>query len=267
MRGSPAAVAAGLLLLLAATTAAGAEWRRFEVLADGRPLAAAAPLGQAAGDFLTIVIEGDGPAHDRRGRPSADPTPRRPEGLAIAQAWPDDPVAWLARPCQFTRKKDPACRPDAWSRDRFGAPALAALDAGVEALKQRFGARQVQLVGWSGGGVMAAALAARRADAAGLATFAAPLDVDAWTKAAGTSSLPLAPEVAGLAHGALDLAQWHGFGRRDVVVHAQAGASWARRLAPQGTVIETDDAHACCWATHAAEAADALRSGRAPPPP
>lgn len=230
---------------------------RQELSVGGRLIAVATPAGQARGEVMTIVIEGDGRAHDARGRPTADPTPARPLGLAIARAWPDGPRAWLARPCQFTRRRDAACDPRDWTWDRFSSPMLEALDAAVDTLKDEAGARRVRLVGWSGGGVMAAALARRRTDVAGLATFAAPLDVAAWTSARGLSPLNLAPEVASLASGALPVRQVHLIGDRDAVVPPGEARTWASRLG--GAVEVVGEPHAGDWPRHVPETAAKLK--------
>ncbi|ODT85166.1 hypothetical protein [Phenylobacterium sp. SCN 70-31] len=253
-----AAALAPLLLLAGCATAPPAPegWTVRDVTAGGHLLAAATPSAQRPGSVLTVVIEGDGPAHDPAGRPSADPTPRRPVGLAIAKAWPTGPVAWLARPCQFTRARDPACRPETWSRDRFGPAAFAALDAGVDALKAATGARQVRLVGWSGGGTMAAALTAARDDVAGLVTFAAPLDIDHWTTARGLSPLPQAEAVRGLGSARSPVPQVHLLGARDRTVRPGEGLETARRLGVEAQVA--DEAHDCCWPHRVGEAVAAL---------
>ena len=254
---SPLALAS---LLIASPVAArhvhplGDAGMRFEVPAAGRPLAAVMPPGLAGREVLTIVIEGDGRAHDRRGRPTADPTPDDPVGLSIAQAWPGG-AAWLGRPCQFVA--DPACDPAQWTRDRFAAAAVAQVDAGVEALKVRAGAQRLVLVGWSGGGVLATLVAARRDDVAGLVTVAAPLDLGAWTESRGLTPLPgLDPADLPSRPG---LPQVHLHGAFDPVVRPATARETARRLAgPRGQVETWREAHQCCWARRAGEIAARL---------
>jgi dienelactone hydrolase len=227
--------------------------------AGARLLAAAVPTTRG-GEVLTVVIEGDGRAHDRAGRPTADPTPVRPVGLGIARAWPHGPAAWLGRLCQYVRARDRSCRPEDWTSDRFSESALAAADTAVEALKRRTGAHRVVLVGWSGGGVIAAGLAARRSDVAGLVTFAAPLDVQAWTRAQGLSPLALAPEIADLGRRPLPVDQAHFLGAADRVVPPSTAEGVARAMAGQGGRVEVvDETHDCCWAMRAAEAIRTLR--------
>lgn len=200
--------------------------------------------------MLTIVIEGDGAAHDRQGRPAADPTPKRSTGLEIARAWPSGPVAWLGRLCQHTLARDAACRSADWTSARFSADAVAAADAAVDQLKARAGARQVRLVGWSGGGTLAALVAARRQDVAGLVTLAAPLDLTAWTEWQGAS--PLDGENPADLAPMPNVRQVHLFGRFDPTVPPDTSLAAARRLAGPGGVVEVwPERHACCWAKRA----------------
>jgi pimeloyl-ACP methyl ester carboxylesterase len=261
----PALLAALAAALGVATAASGAglpggDWVRTDLVAEGRVLASARPPGHAQGRVLTIVFEGDGAAHDRRGRPSADPTPRRPVGLEIARAWPGEPRAWLGRPCQFTLKADPACAPEDWTSARFSASAVAAADAAVDQLKAQAGAEEVRLVGWSGGGVLAMLVAARRDDVAGVVTFAAPLDLAAWTDWHGLSPLTDALNPAGLPPMPAT-PQTHVFGSFDQTVPPAAVLPAARRLAgPGGRVEVWPEGHACCWARRLERVAGAAAS-------
>lgn len=231
----------------------GDGWMRFEVAAAGRTLAAAMPPQLIPAQTLTIVIEGDGRAHDRRGRASADPTPDKAVGLNLARTWPG-PVAWLGRPCQYVR--DPACTPSDWTSHRFSEDAVAMTDAAISVLKIRAGASQVVLVGWSGGGVMATLAAARRDDVAGLVTIAAPLNVAAWTASRGLSALQ-GLDPADLPP--LAVRQVHLSGALDPVVRPVTVKATARRLAgPQGQVETWSERHDCCWVARVDEIAAGL---------
>ena len=220
--------------------------------AAGRRLAASTPVAPAAGEVLTVVIAGDGAAHDRHGRPTDDPTPRREVGLDLARAWPAGPVAWLGRLCQFEARRDPACRTEDWTTGRFSAEAVASADAAVDRLKAEVGARRVRLVGWSGGGTLAALVAARRHDVVSLTTLAAPLNLRAWT-----TRLGLTPLTGSLDPGDLaplpTLPQVHLYGDFDTLVSPVAARVAGRRLAgPAGAVETWPERHACCWARRTA---------------
>jgi len=246
-------------LLIASPVAArhvhplGDGWMRFEVTAAGRSLAAAMPSAAEPTEIVTVVIDGDGRAHDRQGRASADPTPDKAVGLELAMAWPG-PAAWLGRPCQYVQ--DAACEPDDWTTHRFSEEAVAMTDAAVSGLMARAGAGRVRLVGWSGGGVMATLVAARRDDVAGLVTIAAPLDVAAWTHSRGLSPLQgldpadLPPITA---------PQLHLTGAFDPLVRPAVVKETARRLAgPQGQVETWPERHDCCWVARVDEIAAGL---------
>lgn len=257
MKAQAAAMCGLLLSACAGAPFERAGWRGFDIAVEGRTLMAALPRRSVRGEVLTVVVEGDGRAHDARGRPAADPTPADPVGFAIARAWPEGPVAWLGRPCQYVRDADHACRVADWTTDRFSPAAIDLLDRGVDALKAETGASRVQLVGWSGGGVAALALARRRSDVAGLMTVAAPLDVAAWTRFHGLTPLD-APSVEPLA-----TAQAHIFGSRDRVTPPSVGVDAARRLAGGRGVVEVwDERHDCCWADRAGDLARSLAVAR-----
>lgn len=142
----------------------------FELAVWQRPVQASA---------LTIYIEGDGLAWLDRSTPSPDPTPRDAMAVRLAALDPTPAVAALARPCQFRSASphpQPLCDdPQWWTSRRFTQPSLNALDRAVDALKRRANADKVHLVGFSGGGALAALLAARRDDVLSLRTVAGNL--------------------------------------------------------------------------------------------
>jgi pimeloyl-ACP methyl ester carboxylesterase len=191
-------------------------WRRD----DGRP------------GPLVVYIEGDGFAYIDERTPSPDPTPRDPVALRLAAADPGPAILYLARPCQFAPgRSDRRCTVRDWTVDRFAAPAVAAID---EAIGQQ--QRPLVLVGYSGGGVIAALLATRRRDVERVVTVAAPLDVDRWTKLADLSAL---------GHAAIDVrvSLVTFAGQRDETVPAAvATLPGARQI-----VVPGFD-HRCCWA-------------------
>ncbi|MEM6490501.1 MAG: alpha/beta hydrolase, partial [Pseudomonadota bacterium] len=159
--------------------AADAGW---SATVDRGDLAVRGFWNERAGDVLTIYLEGDGAAFDRRGRPVArEPSPKTPGALRLAIADPfAGPKAYLARPCHFPTEGDPPCDPSLWSIARFSERIIAAADAAIDAAKVRAGAARLRLVGYSGGGAVALLVAARRDDVALVVTAAGTLDHDAW---------------------------------------------------------------------------------------
>ena len=121
---------------------------------------------------VTIYIEGDGAAYDGDGNPSLDPTPRKALALSLATYDPAVNVMYLARPCQYV--KDSRCRFADWTTRRFDEPAVSAMNEAIDRLIPQDG--KINLVGYSGGGAIAALLAERRADVLSLRTITGNLD-------------------------------------------------------------------------------------------
>jgi len=216
------------------------------------------------GPVLTVYLEGDGRAWSSRHRPSPDPTPVHPVGLELALVDPAPAVVYLARPCQYT-PPDPhgACGPAWWTDRRFAPEVVAAVSAAADREKRRAGSAAIELVGFSGGGVLAALLAARREDVRSLVTVAAPLDLGAWVTHHGLAplrgSLDPAAEIPALSA----LPQVHLAGGRDEIVPPALVRSWVDRHPPAASlrleVVPRAD-HLCCWSESWAERVASLRA-------
>ena len=143
---------------------ASVEEGRLRVATDSGPRPVLALLrSRAATETLTVYLEGDGAAWPSHWQPPRDPTPVRALVLDMAALDNSSQVAYLARPCQYLEAVAlAACPVELWTHRRFSEPAIAVLDAALSALKRASGASRLRLVGYSGGGVMALALAARR---------------------------------------------------------------------------------------------------------
>ncbi|HDR2789427.1 TPA: alpha/beta hydrolase [Enterobacter asburiae] len=129
---------------------------------------------------IRVYIEGDGFAWKSRTQPSDDPTPHKPTGLKLAAADPGQNVLYLARPCQFIGPPLPAtCQVNWWTNDRFSAVVIDTMNEALEVFASRYPGVKLDMVGYSGGGNIAALLAARRKDVRSLRTVAGNLDV-AW---------------------------------------------------------------------------------------
>jgi hypothetical protein len=143
------------------------------------------------GSALTVYIEGDGRAWATRARPSDDPTPREPLTLRLALRDPAPKLLYLARPCQYLAKDQPAgaCESSLWTEARYGPKVVDALNQALDEAKERLHAETLSLVGYSGGGVLAMLLAAGRHDVTDVLTVGANLDIRAWAAYHGVSGL------------------------------------------------------------------------------
>jgi len=194
---------------------------------------------------LVVYLEGDGAAWVRdRHFVTHEPPPVEPFALRLAARDPAPAVAWLGRPCQPVAHQDArGCEPSLWSHRRFAEPIVASLDAGLDALRQETGARWLELVGYSGGGVLAALLTARRNDVTRLVTIAAPLDLDAWVVHHGLGPLE-ARNPARIDAPRLDaVAQTHLAGGRDTIVPPAIVASYGRARSTARIEIVPDAGH------------------------
>lgn len=175
--------------------------------------------GQQAPAYLWIVIEGDGRAWLNMREPSMDPTPVDAVGWRLAKDISQKTVLYLARPCQYVSSDElDACSVSDWTDGRFAEKWVQRLDAAVDQAKRMTQARQIVLAGYSGGGVMAALLAARRDDVALLLTVASPLDHAAWTSYHKVTPLNASLSVVAVQQKLSRLPQLHVVGADDKIV-------------------------------------------------
>lgn len=204
----------------------------------------------AADDSLVIYLEGDGFAWLTSTRPSDDPTPLTPVALQLALAQPSGTAAYIARPCQFIATQ-PACSREYWTEARFAPEIVESLAQAVDQLKAHVGARQLILVGYSGGGALALLLAARRDDVARVITVAGNLDPQAWTTYHRLQPLKRSLNPADQRPALAGTLQQHLAGGRDRVVPATLADDFNGAY-PPGTpsrvYLLPEHDHACCWA-------------------
>ena len=181
---------------------------------------------------LTVYIEGDGAAWRARQIPPRDPSPNNPIAAHLALADSSLLVAYLARPCMYLNDEQlKQCSNSLWTDARFGQEALLisnqALDNLVAAIKNQFlippsSVLQLNLVGYSGGGVMATLLASQRSDVVCLNTLASPLDIEVWAKLQKVAPLSQSFNPAFPDARLTRIPQLHWFGGKDRVVPPQA---------------------------------------------
>lgn len=231
--------------------AAKRGWVADHIATDTFDFVAYAPQRFIPDETLTVYLEGDGFAWVTSTQPSLDPTPRDPLGLRLALAHARGNAAYLARPCQFTDAHRRGCDQRYWTARRFAPEVIRESSKAIDELLQRFGATKLALVGYSGGGAVAALLAARRTDVVRLVTVAGNLDHRAWARHHGIhelhGSLNPADEAAQLG----SLSQTHYVGGRDPVIPPALARDWPAGLvgaAGANLRVMPDFDHHCCWA-------------------
>lgn len=125
-------------------------------------------------DDMHVYIEGDGNSWKTKYELSTNPTPKKPLSLQLAMRDSHKNVIYIARPCQYVSSS--ACNPAYWSHARYSEAVVQSMNEVLEQIKiQHFG-RRFLLIGFSGGGNLAALLSIRRDDVLGLITIAGNLD-------------------------------------------------------------------------------------------
>lgn len=226
-------------------------WQRINLDVGPFELVSFAPQGLQRATVLTVYIEGDGLAWINGSTPSLDPTPLNPLALRLALRDPSGAAVYLARPCQFvTGVQRRGCQRKYWTSHRFAPEVIEASSSAIEQLKQRFAAERLVLVGYSGGGAVAALIAAQRRDVMRLVTVAGNLDHRTWTADLHLSPLDGSLNPADAWQRLQSVPQMHFVGGQDRVMGESVVESYRARFAPGPApavrVLPTFDHH-CCW--------------------
>lgn len=226
------------------------HWQALGISAKHFNLMAYLPDEIEEDDVLTLYLEGDGFAWVTRSQPSVDPTPLNPVALHLALAHKRGNVAYLAPPCQYINAADEQCSQRYWTEARFAKEVIDATDIAIDSLKQHFNAKKLVLVGYSGGGAVAALVASRRTDVVQLITVAGNLDHHAWTLYHRVRPLSGSLNSADIAAVIADLPQTHYVGGKDRIIPLELAQRWPvefRGVNNENVRVLPMADHACCW--------------------
>lgn len=202
----------------------GVETSSFMLQAYGRFLQAGSPL--------VVYIEGDGLAWISRTQPSYNPTPIKPLMLSLASIDGSKNVVYLARPCQYiSMDKNPKCEQDYWLGKRFAPEVIDSMNEAISAVVAKINAPEVHLVGYSGGGAVAALIAARRDDVKTLRTIAGYLDHVALNRARKVSPLGGSLDPMRISDKLSGLPQIHYVGANDKIIPSWVAKSFILKQA------------------------------------
>ncbi len=235
--------------------AATAGWQRIDIEAPPFVLSAWVPVQSNNSDpedeSLTIYLEGDGLAWQTPSTISPDPTPINPLALRLALRQPAGKAAYLARPCQFRDLTySPACEEKYWTSDRFAPEIIESSNLAISQLRTLIPSDSLRLVGYSGGGAVAALVAARRDDVAQLITVAGNLDPAAWTAKLALAPLTGSLNPADFPAELSKIPQVHLVGGKDRIVGEYVAraflAAFPTDQRPALEIFPNFDHH-CCW--------------------
>lgn len=250
-------LALGALVLLGALCGCATPLQRAERLAGDAGFSMMQVAGEGfqhlvylrrngADSPLHVYIEGDGLPWLTEDIPSEDPTPHDPLALRLMRHDPHSSV-YLGRPCYF-EQPGKHCQLGLWTMARYSPMVVRSMAVALSALRNGRATPDLILIGYSGGGSLAALLADELEGVRGVITLAANLDTEAWVQAHGYSPLrdSLNPATR-LPVRNLARRERHYFGAAD----RNAGQTFAVRYfdthpAARSEAIAGFD-HRCCW--------------------
>ncbi|MCR9241661.1 MAG: hypothetical protein NXH87_09805 [Rhodobiaceae bacterium] len=234
---------------LGATSTVPATYEELTLATQSFDLRSYAPRDKSPRQELRIFIEGDGFAWERRDRPSPDPTPITQTVLSLVAASNQPNLIYLARPCQFVGARSRNCQESLWTNERYSEAVVSSLNQAIDHLMTEYKAKHLILIGYSGGGTLAALLAARRSDLSGFVTLAAPLDTAAFSEFHNVSPMTGSLNPMDQAHLLSRIPQIHFAGDKDKIVPLQLVLTYQHALAnDQCSMIITASAdHRSGW--------------------
>ncbi len=206
------------------------------------------PSAQSAA--MHVYIEGDGFAWATRYQPSQNPTPFDPMAARLAMLDTQVNTAYLARPCQYVDLKLRPCGREYWTASRFSQEVIDSMSEAVSRLKHMARANRIVLIGYSGGGAIAALVAAQRTDVSQVITVAGNLDIRAWTRLHGISGLAGSLNPADYWKPLAGVRQTHYIGERDAVMPPEIYDSYRKAFPASANItmeILAGFDHKCCW--------------------
>lgn len=199
-------------------------------------------------ESITIYIEGDGRAWLNKSTPSADPSPRNYLVVDLAMA-DTKPAIYLARPCQYQLMFDTkACNNSMWTSQRFSRAVIDSYSHALDELKHDYQNKRFKLVGYSGGGAVAMALAGERSDISDVVTLAGNIDPNAWIKLHNLSPLGNVVDPVSYADTLAKIPQRHFVGKADTVVPASLVRGFIQKTGAMcADVVEIPGTHEKGW--------------------
>lgn len=193
---------------------------------------------------LHIYLEGDGLPWLNRFTVSPDPSPRDPLALSLMLQDPTDAI-YLSRPCYFLELPDQKCNPRLWTIARYSETVVDTMLIAINKIVAKKKVKHLVLIGYSGGGVLAALLAERLSVSNAYVTIAANLDIKKWTTLHQYSELSDSLNPAEIEQTSFQPAL-HFIGGLDKIVPKEISEDFIAKTKGNRIIIESFD-HRCCW--------------------
>lgn len=212
-----------------------ASWSRIVLSGGSHAIMGFVPPELRRADVLNIFIEGDG-------MPGV--------ALELARDIGGNSV-YLGRPCQYMiGNRLNSCGKSLWTSHRYSDQVIRSMNRAITAMKIRYRADKIRLIGFSGGGAVASIVAALRDDVVLLVTVAGNLDHKRWTDFNQIDPLTGSLNPIDFSKALEKVPQIHLIGERDEVVPGSVLSSYLGNMKMLDNVqsyIVVGADHTCCW--------------------
>ncbi len=208
-------------------------------------------LKNCSNGVANVYIEGDGLSWVTSSKISNDPTPIEPTALKMFMQDSSSCKVYLARPCQYVSSA--ICSKKYWSSHRFSNEIVNSINEAISSLKSQNNIHKFNLIGYSGGGAVAALIATKRSDINYLITVAGNLDIDYWVKKHNISPLTGSLNPANYSSLLENIKQFHYIGANDRIVGEDEFKSYLSKFNNKSKIkynILSDYSHSCCWSNN-----------------
>jgi len=187
--------------------------------------------GTADNKQMVVYIEGDGMAWISRDQLSNNPTPVQPVALKLASVDMNKNVLYIARPCQYLwPQKMNACSSKYWSNKRGSEEVISSINQVISIVKQKQNISTIRLIGYSGGGGIAALITARRQDVSEFVSVSANLNYKLFTQIHNLSPMNGSIDPITAAKQIASIPQIHYVGADDKIIPRQIALSFSDKV-------------------------------------
>ena len=192
-------------------------YQRFDATADNKQ--------------MVVYIEGDGMAWISRDQLSNNPTPVQPIALKLASIDTNANVLYVARPCQYLwPQKMNRCSSRYWSDKRGSEEVISSINQAISIVKQKQNISSIRLIGYSGGGGIAALIADRRADVNEFVSVSGNLNYKLFTQTHNLSPMNGSIDPITVANQIGSIPQIHYVGADDKIIPKQIALSFSDKV-------------------------------------
>ena len=180
---------------------------------------------------MVVYIEGDGMAWISRDQLSSNPTPVQPIALKLASIDTNSNVLYIARPCQYLwPQKMDRCSSRYWSDKRGSEEVISSINQAISIVKQKQNISSIRLIGYSGGGGIAALIADRRADVNEFVSVSGNLNYKLFTQTHDLSPMNRSIDPITVANQIGLIPQIHYVGADDKIIPRQIALSFSDKV-------------------------------------